>query len=112
MPRVFDELLLQLVRREVVEEAANVRRALVLALAPVADDVGRRVEVVVPHLLGHPRDGGDGRVAEHAHQQVDAAEVGLDAAVGDVRAHGGSVSVQSGIGKGSTFTLHFLNRES
>ena len=42
----------------------------------------------------------------------DGTGLGLSIVDAVMRAHGGSVSVQSGIGKGSTFTLHFLNRES
>eukprot|EP00966_Prymnesium_polylepis_P336797 7391754-Prymnesium_polylepis.1 len=87
-PRVHDKRLLQLGREARVKEAADVRRPLVHALPPVAEDGGRRVEVVVPHLLSHARDGVDTRVAEHAHQQVDATEVRLDAVVGGVRALG------------------------
>ena len=42
----------------------------------------RRNSLLVAHLLRHPRDVLGGGVAVHAHQDVDAAEVGFDAAVG------------------------------
>ncbi len=42
----------------------------------------------------------------------DGGGLGLSIVDAVMRAHGGSVSVQSELGKGSTFTLHFLNRES
>jgi two-component system OmpR family sensor kinase len=42
----------------------------------------------------------------------DGTGLGLSIVDAVMRAHGGSVSVRSELGKGSTFTLHFLNRES
>eukprot|EP00966_Prymnesium_polylepis_P322700 7378944-Prymnesium_polylepis.1 len=52
-PCELDERLLHLLGEAGVEEAANVRRGLVLALPPVRHDRRRRVEVVLPHLLRH-----------------------------------------------------------
>jgi two-component system OmpR family sensor kinase len=51
-------------------------------------------------------DGSRVRVGE------DGSGLGLSIVDAVMRAHGGSVSVRSELGKGSTFTLHFLNRES
>jgi two-component system OmpR family sensor kinase len=42
----------------------------------------------------------------------DGGGLGLSIVDAVMRAHGGSVSVRSELGKGSTFTLHFFNRES
>ena len=42
----------------------------------------------------------------------DGTGLGLSIVDAVMRAHGGSVSVRSELGKGATFTLHFLNRES
>lgn len=51
-------------------------------------------------------DGSRVRVGE------DGSGLGLSIVDAVMRAHGGSVSVRSELGKGSTLTLHFLNRES
>eukprot|EP00966_Prymnesium_polylepis_P311712 7202743-Prymnesium_polylepis.1 len=56
LPSVRHERLLQLGRQARVEEAARVRRPLVLPLPPVREYVGRRLEIAVAHLLRHTRD--------------------------------------------------------
>eukprot|EP00966_Prymnesium_polylepis_P032507 755816-Prymnesium_polylepis.1 len=87
--RALHQRLLQLRREAVVVEAAAMRLGLRLTLPPApVVDVGRPLEVLVPHLLHHARDVLGRRVPEHPHQHVDAAEVALDPVVGHVRADG------------------------
>jgi two-component system OmpR family sensor kinase len=51
----------------------------------------------------------DGSRVRHGE---DGSGLGLSIVDAVMRAHGGSVSVQSELGEGSTFTLKFLTRES